>query len=68
VIESRPGEPARVVEVNIDSEQYFFSNLSLTLYEDVEMRSNRYVAAVGHVLTGLDQGRLPTENILVRKY
>ena len=68
VIGSRPGEPARVVEVNVDSEQYFFSNLSLTLYEDVEVRSDRYVAALGHVLSGLDLGRLPTENILIRKY
>ncbi len=67
VIALDDGTP-RVTVVNMRSEEYFFSNLSLTLYEDVEERSDRYVAAVGHVLSGLDLGRLPTENILIRKF
>jgi hypothetical protein len=68
LIEAAPGQAHRVAEVNVMSEEYFFSNLSLTLYEDLEERSNRYVAAVGHVLAGLDLGRLPTEDILIRKF
>ena len=67
-LESRSGEPLRVTEINVMSEEYFFSNLSLTLYEDVERRGDRYVAAVGHVLRALDLARLPTDDILIRKY
>jgi hypothetical protein len=68
VIEAPATEPVRVSEINVMSEEYFFSNLSLTLYEDVELRGSRYVSAVGHVLRALDLGRLSTEDILIRKY
>jgi len=63
-----PDRRLRVGAGNIRSPEYFFSNLSLTLYEDVEQRSDRYVLALGHVLTALEAGRLPHEDILLMKY
>lgn len=63
-----PGLPPEITELNIDSEDYFFSNRSLSLYEDVEQRSDRYVAALGHALRALDEARIPQDNILIRKY
>jgi hypothetical protein len=63
-----PGMPPQVTELNIDSQDYFFSNRSLSLYEDVEQRSDRYVAALGHALLALDQARIPQDNVLIRKY
>jgi hypothetical protein len=68
VIEVPATQSVRVTEINVMSEEYFFSNLSLSLYEDVEQRADRYVAAIGYVMRGLDLGRLPTEDILIRKY
>jgi len=68
VLTQEPGEPLRVSELNIRSEEYFFSNRSLTLYDDVEQRSDRYVAAVGHVLRGLELARLPRDDVLIRKF
>lgn len=68
VLSMEPGEPLRVTELNIRSEEYFFSNRSLTLYDDLEQRSNRYVAAVGHVLRGLELAGLSRDDVLVRKF
>ncbi|UCC72995.1 MAG: hypothetical protein JSV86_00025 [Gemmatimonadota bacterium] len=68
VLASDPGEPLRVAELNVHSEEYFFSNRSLTLYDDVEQRSDRYVAAIGHVLKGLELARLPRDDVLIRKF
>ncbi|NIN72956.1 MAG: hypothetical protein GTO46_13720 [Gemmatimonadetes bacterium] len=68
VLSMEPGGPLGVTELNIRSEEYFFSNRSLTLYDDVEQRSDRYVAAVGHVLRGLELARLPRDNMLIRKF
>ena len=68
VLSSEPGGPLRVTELNVRSEEYFFSNRSLTLYDDVEERSDRYVAAVGHVLRGLELARLPRDDVLIRKW
>ncbi len=68
VLSSEPGGPLRVTELNVRSEEYFFSNRSLTLYDDLEQRSDRYVAAVGHVLRGLELARLPRDDVLIRKY
>ncbi len=63
-----PDRPLGVGAANIGSAEYFFSNLSLTLYEDVEERSDRYVLALGHLLQALEAGRVPREGILLRKY
>jgi hypothetical protein len=60
--------PARVSELSIRSHEYFFSNLALTLYEDVEQRSDRYILALGHVLAALEFARIPREDILIRKF
>jgi hypothetical protein len=68
VLAQEPGELIRVAELNIYSEEYFFSNRSLTLYDDVEERSDRYVAAVGHVLRGLELARVPRDDVLIRKF
>ncbi|UCF20214.1 MAG: hypothetical protein JSU87_02065 [Gemmatimonadota bacterium] len=68
LISAEPGGRPRLAELNVRSEEYFFSNRSLTLYEDVERRSSRYVAAVAHVLAGLEQAGVPTEDVLIRKY
>ncbi len=63
-----PGGLLRVAELNIRSEEYFFSNRSLTLYLDVQERSDRYMLAVGHVLKALDMARIPREGVLISKY
>ncbi len=63
-----PGKAPEITELNVNSEEYFFSNRSLSLYEDVEQRSDRYVAALGHALRALDLARIPRENILIRKF
>ncbi len=68
MLTAEPGQPVRVTELNVRSEEYFFSNRSLTLYDDVEERSDRYVAALGHVLKGLELARLPRDDILIRKF
>ncbi len=68
VLEAAPGEGPRVLELNVNSEEYFFSNRSMSLYEDVEVRSDRYVAALGHALSALDLARIPRDNILIRKF
>ena len=67
-LEGSPGKPPEIAELNVNSEDYFFSNRSLSLYEDVEQRSDRYVAALGHALRALDLARIPRENILIRKF
>jgi hypothetical protein len=66
-IEARPEGP-RVAELNVRSEEYFFSNRSLTLYADVEERAERYLVALGHALRALDLARIPREGILLRKF
>ena len=63
-----PGEPLRIAELNIRSEDYFFSNRSLSLYGDVQDRSDRYMRAVGHVLQALETAHVSREGILVRKF
>ncbi len=68
VLAAEPGGPLRVAEVNIHSEEYFFSNRSLTLYDDVAERSDRYVIALAHVLRELERARLPVDGVLIRKY
>jgi hypothetical protein len=68
VLEAAPGAPPRVLELNVNSEEYFFSNRSMSLYEDVEERSDRYVGALGHALRALDLARIPRDNILIRKF
>jgi hypothetical protein len=68
LITAEPGSGLRVAEVSILSEEYFFSNRSLTLYDDVERRSDRYVAAIAHVLKGLEQAGVSTEGVLIRKF
>lgn len=68
VLSGHPGKPPEIAELNVNSEDYFFSNLSLSLYEDVERRSDRYVVALGHALRALDQARIPQDGILIRKY
>lgn len=65
---SEPGEPLRVLEIDVDSEEYFFSNLSMSLYRDVEERSDRYVVELGHALKALDLARLPRDDVLIRKF
>ncbi len=57
-----------VRELSVFSEDYFFSNRSLTLYPDVEERSDRYVLALGHALRALDQARVPRDEVLLRKF
>lgn len=68
VLAREPGGPLKVTEVNIRSEEYFFSNRSLTLYDDLEQRSDRYVAAIGHVLRGLELAHVPHDDVLIRKF
>lgn len=68
VLDRGPGGEMRVRELNVNSETYFFSNLSLSLYADVEERSDRYLAAIGHALAALERGRLPRDGILIRKF
>lgn len=68
VLDAERGEVLRVRELNINSEEYFFSNLSITLYPDVEERSDRYVVSLGHALKAIDLGRLPSDHILIRKF
>lgn len=63
-----PAGGRRVSEIDIDSGEYFFSNRVMSLYEDVEQRSDRYIAALGHALRALDLGRLPRDDILIRKF
>lgn len=58
----------RVAEINIRSEDYFFSNRSLSLYEDVEVRSDRYLRSLGPVVKGLDTARVPVGGVLIRKF
>ncbi len=60
--------PLRVGELSVACEEYFFSNLSLTLYPDVEERSDRYVIELGHALRALDQARVPRDGVLLRKF
>jgi hypothetical protein len=67
-LSASPGKPPEITELNVNSEDYFFSNRSLSLYEDVEVRSDRYVAALGHALRALDLARIPRGNILIRKF
>ena len=67
VIESGAGG-SEVREVNIKSEEYFFSNRSLTLYPDVEERSDRYVLALGYFLRALEAARIPSDRVLLRKF
>ena len=62
------GSPVRIREINVNSEEYFFSNLSMSLYEDVEDRSDRYVISLGHVLKALDLGRIPRDDIVLKKF
>lgn len=63
-----PTGELEVRELDINSGAYFFSNLSLTIYADVEERSDRYMRAVGHALRALDDARIPRKNILLRKF
>jgi hypothetical protein len=65
---AEPRQPLAVGAADIGSPEYFFSNLSLTLYEDVEERSDRYVLALGHLLKALDDARVPRDGILLRKF
>ena len=60
--------PIRVREIDINSEEYFFSNLSMSLYQDVEDRSDRYVISLGHALKALDLGRIPRDDIVLKKF
>jgi len=60
--------PIRVREIDINSEEYFFSNLSMSLYQDVEDRSDRYVISLGHALKALDLGRVPRDDIVLKKF
>jgi hypothetical protein len=68
VIRADPGEPIQVKELSVRSEDYFFSNLSITLYPDIEERSDRYVAELGHALRALDRGRIGRDQVLIRKF
>ena len=61
------GAPA-VQEANIDSEEYFFSNLASSLYPDIEERSDRYVRALAHVLAALETARIPWDRVVLRKF
>ncbi|MEE9156417.1 MAG: hypothetical protein V3U38_07185 [Gemmatimonadota bacterium] len=58
----------KVRELDINSEEYLFSNLSLSLYTDVEQRSDRYMLAVGYALGALDSARMSRDGILLRKF
>jgi len=60
--------PIRVREIDINSEEYFFSNLSMSLYQDVEDRSDRYVISLGHALKALDLGRVRRDDIVLKKF
>lgn len=53
---------------SIRSPEYFYSNLSITLYEDVEDRSDRYLLALGHLLAALEAARVPHDEILLTKF
>ncbi len=68
VITTDGGAPVRIWEINVNSEEYFFSNLSMSLYEDVEDRSDRYVISLGHALKALDLGRVPRDDIVLKKF
>ena len=68
VITTDGGSPVRIREININSEEYFFSNLSMSLYQDVENRSDRYVISLGHALEALDLGRVPRDDIVLKKF
>ena len=57
-----------VSRIDIESEDYFFSNRSLTLYSDVEDRSDRYVRALGHALAALEAARIPYSGIILQKF
>ena len=58
----------RVREVSVNSEEYFFSNLSSSLYADVQERSDRYVRALAHFLRALEAARIPRDRVLLRKF
>jgi len=68
VITTDGGASVRIREININSEEYFFSNLSMSLYQDVEDRSDRYVISLGHALKALDLGRVPRDDIVLKKF
>lgn len=62
------GRP-RLTELDIRSEEYLFSNLSLSIYDDVSRRSDDYLQGmVGHVLRALDAAGLSRDNLLIRKF
>lgn len=65
---AEPQQPLSVGAADIGSPEYFFSNLSLTLYEDVEERSDRYALTLGHLLRALDDARVPRDGILLQKF
>ena len=65
---AEPQQSLAVGAADIGSSEYFFSNLSLSLYDDVEERSDRYVLALGHLLKALDGARVPRDGILLRKF
>ncbi len=68
VLATDEGGTPSVRELSVFSEDYFFSNRSLTLYPDVEERSDRYVLALGHALRALDQARVPRDDVIIRKF
>ena len=68
VLEPSTDRSLAVSAIDIGSQEYFFSNRSLTLYSDVEERSDRYVQALGHGLAALEAGRIPYSGILLRKF
>jgi hypothetical protein len=60
---------ARVTELNIRTEEYLFSNLSLSVYDDVSERSDEYLlGTVGHVLRALDAAGVSRDDLLIRKF
>lgn len=59
----------QLAELNIRTEEYLFSNYSLTLYEDVRERSDAYLqATVGHLLRALERAGVPHDDTLIRKF
>ncbi len=56
-----------IIEVNAQSGHYFYSNVSKSIKEDIKVRSNSYIATLGHLFVALDKLKIRYDDILIRK-
>lgn len=69
VLRRGPDGDIRVAEVDIRTEEYLFSNRSLSIYEDVEQRSDEYLRiTAGHLLRAFEVAGIPREHTVIRKF